>query len=140
MTLRLYLITMVIATLLCWFSLGLVLINVDPSVATGLLFSFFYASLFLSLTGTFSLLLFGIYNRFHAEDIPLFAYVSKSFREGNVLAAFATVTLFLWGVDWLSWWTGSLLITAFILTISLLWSLSPRRETKNTTYRTNSFI
>lgn len=139
MTLRLYLITMLMATVLCWLSFGLMLVNVDPTAATSLMFGFFYTSLFLSLTGTFSLVLFMVYQRWHSADIPLFAYVSKSFREGNVLAAFVSVILFLRGVDWLTWWTGSLLITAFILTISLLWSLLPRRETP-ARQRTNSFI
>lgn len=140
MTLRVYLITMFIATLLCWLSFGLVLVNVDPEVANVLTFGFFYASLFLSLTGTISLLLFGWYRKWWSDEVPLFAYVSKSFREGNVVAAFLTVTLFLWGVDWLSWWTGSLMATAFILTISLMWSMAPRHEVSGNHHRTNNFI
>lgn len=140
MTLRLYLLTMLLATFLCWLSFGLVLINVDPQAATWLTLGFFYASLFLSLAGTSSLVLLLVYSRVHTDDVPMFAYVSKSFREGNVLAAFISLTLFLQGMNWLSWWTGSLLLTACILTISLLWSLSPRRESPNLQRRTNSFI
>lgn len=139
MTLRLYLITMVIATLLCWLSFGLVLVNVDPTSASVLTFGFFYASFFLSLTGTISLLLFSWYKHWWNDEAPLFAYVSKSFREGNVVAAFLTITLFLWGARWLTWWTGSLIATAFVLTVSLMWSMAPRHEDP-VTRRTNNFI
>ena len=139
MTLRLYLMTMVIATVLCWLSFGMVLINVDPEAASLLTFGFFYASLFLSLAGTISLMLFSWYQYWWKDSAPLFAYVSKSFREGNVVAAFLVVTLFLRGIEWLSWWTGSLIATAFVLTISLMWSMAPRHETAPH-HRSNNFI
>ncbi len=140
MTLRLYLATIALATLLCWFSFGLVLVNVDPGAATVLTFGFFYASLFLSLSGTISLILFSWYKRVWNDDAPLFTYVSKSFREANVVAAFLTTTLFLWGVGWLTWWTGSLIITAFILSISLMWSMAPRHEISKPQQHSTSFI
>lgn len=130
---------MVIATLLCWLSFGLVLVNVDPNSASVLTFGFFYASFFLSLTGTFSLVLFSWYKHRWNTEIPLFAYVSKSFREGNVVALFLTTTLYMWGEQWLSWWTGGLIVTAFVLTLSLLWSMAPRHE-EQIVRRSNNFI
>lgn len=128
MTIRHYLITMALATLLCWVSWGLVLVNIDPFATNPGGFVFFYASLFFALVGTFALLLFFVYQGRWRNQAPLFAYVSKSFREALIVAAFITLAIFLWGKDWLGWWTGSLIATAFVLTVSLVMSFSPRPE------------
>lgn len=130
MTIRHYLVTMALATLLCWLSWILVLTNIDPFATNSLGFGFFYVSLFFALIGTFALGLFFIYQRRWQNQAPLFAYVAKGFREAILVSCFITLTIFLWGEQWLGWWTGSLLATAFVLAVSLIMSLAPRRETR----------
>lgn len=140
MNIRHYVATMVLSVALCWFSWGLTLVNIDPQAGTTLGFLFFYTSFLLALGGTLSLILLFVYFRRWREQMPLFACVSKSFREAFVVAGFATVALVMLGNDWLSIWTGSLLVTAFILVISLFWSLSPRRGSSDRSSETNNFI
>ncbi len=125
---------MALSAMLCWLSWGLTLINIDPTTGRAWGFAFFYFSLFLALGGTGSLLLFYIYQRRWNNDLPLFAYVSKSFREAFIVAGFLTLTLFLLGQQWLTVWTGSLLLTLFILVISLFWSLSPKSKVNHSNF------
>lgn len=139
MTIRHYLVTMALATLLCWVSWVLVLINIDPFATNSLGFGFFYISFFFALVGTFALLLFFIYKSRWQNQAPLFAYVSKSFREAILVSVFITLALFLWGEHWLGWWTGSLLATAFVLAVSLIMSLAPRNEI-HSDYSPNNFV
>lgn len=119
---------MALSAILCWLSWALTLVNIDPEAGTKFGLVFFYTSLFLALGGTLSLILFYIYQRRWQGEVPLFAYVSKSFREAFVISGFLTTGLFLLGQQWLSVWTGSLLLTLFILVLSLFWSLSPRHK------------
>lgn len=128
---------MALSAMLCWLSWGLTLVNIDPDAGTLFGLSFFYTSFFLSLGGTGSLLLFYLYQRRFQNQAPLFVYVSKSFREAFIVAGFLTLALFLLGQGWLSVWTGALLLTLFILVISLFWSLSPRQQSMS---RNSNFV
>ncbi len=130
MTIRHYLITMALATVLCWLSWVFVLMNVDPFETNGLGFIFFYTSLFFSFVGSFSIGLFFMYLKIWGDEAPLFAYVAKSFRESFLVSGFLTLALFLVGSRLLNWWTFSLLITSFALLVSLVMSLAPRGKTE----------
>jgi hypothetical protein len=129
MNIRHYLVTIALSTLLCWVSWILVLVNIDPFATNALGFGFFYVSLFFALVGTWAIVLFFVYKGRWQNQAPLFSYVAKSFREAIIIALFLTVALYLWGEQWLSWWTGSLLATAFVLVVSLFMSLTPRSDT-----------
>ncbi len=122
---------MALSAILCWLSWGMTLVNIDPQAGTLFGFAFFYISFFLAVGGTGSLLLLFIYERRWKNEMPLFAYVSKSFREAFVVAGFLTTALFLIGQQWLTLWSGLLLSTIFVLVISLFWSLSPRSGNTN---------
>lgn len=117
---------MALSAILCWLSWTLTLINIDPSVGNNFGLAFFYLSFFLALGGTGSLIFFYVYQRRWKNEVPLFAYVSKSFREAFVVSGFLTLALFLIGQKWFTLWSGLLLATIFVLVISLFWSLSPR--------------
>lgn len=130
MNIRHYLATMALATVLCWLSWAFVLVNVDPFETNHLGFVFFYSSLFFALVGTCSIVLFFIYVKVWKTEVPLFLYVSKSFRESFLVAGFFTLTLWLLGGQLLNWLTFSLLITGFVLLISLVLSLAPRGKTE----------
>jgi hypothetical protein len=123
MTLRQYLITMVIATLLCWFSTFFVLVNVDPFETTWLSFVFFYASLLLALIGTTSLIIFVVYHVWGGKELPLFRYVQTSFRQSLLVAVFLVLTLFLQGQKLLTIWNGAILGTVMVLILSFSFSV-----------------
>ncbi|OGH64217.1 MAG: hypothetical protein A2821_03960 [Candidatus Magasanikbacteria bacterium RIFCSPHIGHO2_01_FULL_41_23] len=130
---------MALATLLCWLSWILVLINIDPFVANLFGLGFFYVSFFFSLIGTTALGLFFMYQHRWQNKAPLFAYVAKSFREAIFVSGFLTLAIFLQGEQWLNWWTGSLLAAGFILFLSLIMSLAPRHEARSD-YSPNNFV
>lgn len=95
MTLKQYIILMAIATLLCFAALGLVMVNVDPFTATGPVLAFFYATVFLSLCGALSLVVFGLYTLFSRRVVPLYRIVQKSFRDSIIISLTGTIMLFL---------------------------------------------
>ena len=114
MTLRQYLRVMILATILCWFALGMVIINIDPFATGESGFFFFYASLFLSLVGTLSLVIFLLYHWFNRSSLPLYRYVQKSFRDGMGGAAGLILLLFLQGHGLLRVWNVVLFAVVLI--------------------------
>lgn len=127
MNLRQYLATMLFATILCWIAWGFVVLNVDPFQTVSLGFIFFYVSLGLALLGTISLVVFGGYYFFSKQDVPLFRFVQLSFRQSVLVSLFAIMALYLQGKDWLSFWNGAVLISFFLLCMSLSFSLKKTR-------------
>lgn len=132
MNLRQYIFTMLFATTLCWVALFFVMINVDPFETNMLGFVFFYVSLFLSLLGTVSMIIFLCYRLFASRDLPLFRYVQISFRQSLFISSFLVVFLFLQGQGYLNMWNSAILISIFILLISF--SLSVKRTHKSPDY------
>lgn len=127
MTLKQYLTTMALATLLGIVSCLFVIINVDPYRSGEVAFLFFYASLFFSLVGIFSIILFFVQRRISRLPLPMFRYVQKAFREAIIVSLFLTFTLYLQGKSWLNVWNGSILLLLFILYLSF--SLSLKKNT-----------
>ncbi len=126
MTLKQYLTIMAIATVLCWISWLFVIINIDPFQGNISGFVFFYITLFFSLLGTNSLLIFCVY-RFFSNNHPMFRYVQKSFRESLILSIFIIFILFLQGMNWLTIWNLAILVLLTIFTASFLFSVNRHR-------------
>lgn len=130
MTLKQYIILMTAASLMCWASVVLVIVNVDPYMSTTLLFTFFYMSVFLSLCGTLSLIIFSIYAFFTKKIIPLYKIVQKSFRDSIIISLAATFLLFLQSQRLINWLSTSLLL---ILSIGLfIFFMSNERRIQST--------
>lgn len=102
MTLRQYILIMVLGTLLCWVSWGFVLLNVDPFRDAGLGMLFFFISLFFALLGTSSLIGFGMLQLLSRRFVPMYHHVKRSFTIGVSISAFLVVLLFLQGKQILS--------------------------------------
>jgi hypothetical protein len=83
MSLRYYLILMSIGALICWLAWFFVLGSIDPTQAGFFGFLFFYASLFLALTGTFSVIGFLIKKIVLKNDQVIFHHVRSTFRQGD---------------------------------------------------------
>lgn len=122
MLLKHYLIWMLIGTLISWVALGLVLTYINPEIASQTGLVLFYGSVFLSLSGTITLLGF-LWRRLRYRDEVLFRQVSTSFRQGILLSVVVVATLFLQANRLLSWWNllllvgGLSLLEYFMLTI-----------------------
>jgi hypothetical protein len=128
MTLRQFMTIMVLATVLCWISFGMVVINIDPFQGSNVGFTFFYLSLFFALLGTASLMTFLGYRFFSREDLPMVRYVKKSFRYGIFFSLTGNALLFLQINAYLNFWNFTLFLLVIALCISFSFSASHPRE------------
>ena len=113
MTLRQYLVLMSVGALICWLAWFFVLGSLDPSQAGFFGFLFFYASLFLALSGTFSVIGFLIKKIILKNDQIVFHHVKNTFRQGVLLAMVIILGLILLQVKLLTWWDAILLVMLF---------------------------
>ena len=125
MTLRQFLFIMFVATVLCWMSFGMVVVNIDPFQGSTVGFLFFYASLFAALVGTISLKSFFFYRVFSKQDLPMFRLVKKSFRNGVFFALVLIGLLFLQMQQYLTIWNFTLCLIVVALIISFAVSAKP---------------
>lgn len=115
MTLKQYLIIMILATALCVVALGFVLTNVDPFTDTGLGFSFFYLSIFLAFLGGSSMVSFTLRRYLSKIEVPMFKYVKRSFSDAFITAILLTFLLYLQGKNYLNWWMISVILSIIFL-------------------------
>ena len=115
MSLKHYMGFMLLGTVLCWVAWGLVAGSTDPTNAPWYIFFFFYASLFLALMGSFSVIGFLVSHVKHKQPSVLFAHVKKSFRQGILLAMIVVASLYMKGHDVLSWWSALLLVFSLVV-------------------------
>ncbi len=125
MTLRSYLIIMLITTLLCWAAFIFVLWSINPEITNWLGFSLFYLSLFLALVGTGALIGFVI--RFVGLKHELvFRSVRDAFRQSFLFSFLITAVLFLLSKNLFSWLNLALLIIGLSVLEFFLLSYSGR--------------
>lgn len=115
MTLRQYLLWMLLSTGLCWAGWAAVVVTVDPSETGRFGFALFYATLALSLLGTFAMA--GLLGRalFRRREAAV-RHVVSSFRQGLLLSGFVTGSLALQSRGLLSWWN----LLLFVATLTVL--------------------
>lgn len=109
MTLRAYLILMIISTLVCWTAFSFVLCTVNPEATNWIGFLLFYLSLFLALAGSATLI--GFLIRFAALKHELvFNSVKNAFRQSFFFAFLITAVLLLLSNDLFTWINLGLLV------------------------------
>ena len=114
MTLKNYLVVMSVLTAFCWGLFFFVASLVDPTGTNWLGFALFYLTLFVSLSGTISLI--GFLMRFAARRQELaFNLVKKSFRQSFLLALFLIILLILKAQNLFNWLNLALLIVVFTI-------------------------
>ncbi len=115
MTLRTYFLGMIISTVLCFFSLILIIFYVNPETAGLVGAVLFFLMLFFSLSGLFALLGFYLKRKFFKSKIE-FGQIGTAFRQGVLLSLIFTGMLMLQSIGMLFVWSAIL----FIIGISLL--------------------
>lgn len=109
MTLRFYLATMILASIICWAVFFFIIATVNPDMTNWLGFSLFYVSLFLSLVGTSAVI--GFLIRFVALKKELaFRSVTEAFRQSFLFAFLVVASLMLASKNLFSWLNLILLI------------------------------
>jgi len=109
MSLGKYLLVMFLATLLCMAAWLYVLFTIDPTQTSILGFSFFYASLGLSIIGLLSLLGFGLRKLFMRKELD-FRHVYTSFRQAIFISLILTTVLILQSQRLFTWLNIGLLV------------------------------
>ncbi len=109
MTLRRYLITMGVTTLLCWIAFIIVLFRIDPITGGAIGLLLFFTALFFAVWGTLSLV--GFFGRYLVmrNTVP-FRYIGTSLRQALWFAILINLTLFLVSQELLVWWMSLLLV------------------------------
>ena len=131
MTLRQYLIIMILGTIMCWTAWSFIIFNIDPFQDNGTGFIFFYLSLFFALLGTFSIISFTLHCWFSRLEQPIFRYVQKSFQDSLIVSLIIILLLFLQAKQYLNWWNTSIFVLVVFLIIAFTFS------TKKQTYETD---
>jgi len=129
MTLRQYLTIMLLATIFCWIAWWFVISNVDPFQGDGLGFFFFYLSLFLAILGTLSLLTFVVRKILSRQNLPMFRYVQKSFRDAIFIALLVVLLLFLQAQGYLHWWNLGIFAVGLLLLLALVFTTKKQQTT-----------
>ena len=112
MTLRSYLIIMLLTTLVCWTAFIFILSTVNPEITNWLGFSLFYLSLFLALSGSAALA--GFLVRFVGLRHELAFYsVKTAFRQSFLFSFLIIAVLFLLAYNLFTW------VNLFFLVIGL---------------------
>lgn len=114
MSLRRYLITMAITTLICWAAFFTVLLRIDPNVSGTIGFVLFYVALFFALWGTLGLMGFFVRYFWHRQSVP-FSHIGISLRQSFWFALIVVLSLILVAEELFELWTGGLLILGFTL-------------------------
>lgn len=127
MTLRRYLLTMAVTSLLCWVAFVLVLFRVDPSTAGSMGLLLFFVSLFFAIWGTFSLLGFIVRFIFLRNTVP-FRYIGTSLRQALWFGILIVMTFFLVSQELLEWWMSLVLVVG--LTVLELFFLARSVEAR----------
>lgn len=103
-----------LATLVSWTGLFLVVTKLDPYSSTELALAFFFITSFMSLTGTFALLLF-LLKKWRSEDRIYVKHVMISLRQGFLLSLCTNLCLALLMFGLLRLWNGFLLVIFIML-------------------------
>ena len=122
MTLRQYLLLMSLGTFICWGIVAFIIFTLDPAQAGTLGLIFFYASLFLALLGTFSVIVFLLRRLIVQDNEIIFRHVKNTFRQGVLFSALAVLALLLLQWRLLHWWNGILLIILFVILEVIIFS------------------
>jgi len=131
MSLRSYLVLMILATFVCFFSFTIAIMMIDPNTTNWAGFILFYFSLFFSLMGFMSIL--GFVFRFVFLHKRLEArLVSVAFRQAFLVSFLVVAVLFLLSRGLFSWLNLLLIIIVFsALEFFLLSYETPSSDVQN---------
>ncbi len=103
-----------LAGLISWIAWFLILFKLSPFESSGVALLFFFLTLFIALSCTFSVI--GFYFRLLLFRNEIFySHIGVSLRQGVLLSLVASLSLVLQMLRVLSWWSGFLLVIMSLL-------------------------
>lgn len=109
-----YLLIILGTSLMAWGGFVTVILKFDPFRNTSVALAFFYLSLFIALSGTFTLIGYFFRIWLYRNEI-FYIHLNMSLRQGVLLALIAISCFILLMLKVLTWWSGGLLIAAALL-------------------------
>jgi hypothetical protein len=109
MDLKKFLLSMSLATLLCWFGFLMVILSISPNEIGVLTFLLFYLILGLAIIGTLTIFGFLVRKFFNKNELA-FEHIIISFRQAIWLSLILVISLYLQSQQLLAWWNAILLI------------------------------
>lgn len=131
MTLKTYLITIAVGTVLCFVAWGTVIVNIDPDEAGVVGFFLFYTTLFLGIIGLSSTLGLAIRKLVFVQEEVVFRHIKRTFRQSIIFALLAIVTLILLQIGFLRWWNAVILVALGIVLEGMVYT---NRKYRNQDY------
>lgn len=112
---RSFVISVIIATLLSWAAWVVVINRLGPySNDRMLALVLFFVSFFFAITGTLTLIGYGLRVYFHRNEI-FFSHIGTSLRQGILLAVFVCFCLLFQMYRVFTWWNAGLLFLSLAL-------------------------
>lgn len=127
MSVRQYVILMLLGTILSWLAFGMVMTNTSPDTAGVLGFALFFTALYVALVGSFALVGLVLRKIVMKSELPT-RQVWVSFRQSFSFAILVVVSLFLESKDLLFWWNVLFLVIALSLVEVAVLLLQRSRE------------
>jgi hypothetical protein len=115
MTLKQYLLMMGAGTLLAGGAVAMILTTVDPADTQSIVFAALYISLFLALTGFFSIIGFLMRVWLLRKEPVLSRQVLVSFRQAILLSMVMVIALILQSRSLLNWFNAGLIVAGLTL-------------------------
>lgn len=131
MTLKTYLASIAVGTILCLIAWISVIINIDPHEAGVVGFFLFYMTLFLGLIGFSSTVGLGIRKLIFVQEDIVFRHARRTFRQSVIFSALIIVTLVLLQIDFLRWWNAVILVALGIVLEGMVYT---NRKYRNQDY------
>lgn len=101
---------MLLGTAFAWSAVILIMTMIDPTGTRTVMFVMFFVSLFMSMTGTFSVLGFVSRIAVLGKYMHISRQVAISFRQAATLSLLITVVLLLQSRSMLTWWNAALAV------------------------------
>jgi len=109
-----YIIAIFVTTALGWASLLVVINNLSPFISGYLALTLFYSSLFIALTGTFSVLNYYLRIAIN-KNRNYFQHLNTALRQGSLLSLMICAGLIFQRLRVLTWWDALLLLIIVLL-------------------------
>lgn len=114
MTHHRYISIIALSGLLAWIGWAVVINKLTPYENMGIALSFFYITLFIALSCTFTVI--GFYFRVWLFKNEIFyKHINVALRQGIFLGLIAVFSLIFQMMKVLTWWSGFLLVAVFVL-------------------------
>lgn len=106
---RNYILAVLGASVISWISFVVVIFQMSPFSRPFLSLSLFYATLFVALSGTFSMLFYGLRRLANQTEIHN-RHLNASIRQGVLISVLLVVGLGFQRLRILTWWDGLILL------------------------------